>query len=84
MDLNERVNTIQQRDDFVGFVRALSVSLDDERSDWENCDLSSYLEALAAWVADMDGYYKNRGEAVPQQPTWKTLAQVLLAARVYE
>jgi hypothetical protein len=84
MDLNERVKTIQRRDDFVGFVRELSASLNLERADWENCDLPSYLDALAAWVDDMEGYYENRGEPVPQQPSWKTLAEVLLAARVYE
>jgi hypothetical protein len=32
----------------------------------------------------MEGYFKNRGEAVPEQPTWKTLAQILCAAKVYE
>jgi hypothetical protein len=32
----------------------------------------------------MDGYFKNRGEKVPDTPTWQTLAQMLLAARMYE
>jgi hypothetical protein len=39
---------------------------------------------MAAWVDDIDGYFRNRGEAVPVQPTWKTLGQILLAAKVYE
>ena len=84
MDLNQRIETIQERDDFVVFVRELLASLSREPSSWANCDLESYLDALGGWVQDMDGYYQNRGEAVPLQPTWKTVAQVLLAARVYE
>ena len=40
--------------------------------------------SLAAWAEDMDGYYLNAGGPVPEQPTWKTLADMLLAARIYE
>jgi hypothetical protein len=32
----------------------------------------------------MEGYYNNRGEAMPETPDWQTLGQMLLAARVYE
>ncbi|MGH2599621.1 MAG: DUF7660 family protein, partial [Dehalococcoidia bacterium] len=44
----------------------------------------SYLSAMAAWAEDMDGYYENRGDPVPKQPSWRTLGELLLAARVYE
>ncbi len=50
----------------------------------ENRDLGSFLNAMAGWVEDMDGYYQNRSESVPDQPTWKTVAEILLASRVYE
>ena len=36
--------------------------------EWENRDLPSYLEAIAAWVDDMDGYYRNLGEDSPTSP----------------
>ena len=47
-------------------------------------DLPAFLEAMAAWVEDMEGYYQNRGEELPDQPRWRTLGEILLAARVYE
>ena len=72
------------RKEFVDFVRALAEHCRQRPEEWENRDLPSYLEAMAAWVEDMDGYYQNRGEAAPEQPTWKTLEQILQAARVYE
>lgn len=81
---HEALEQIQGREDFVNFVRALLADHKSHPNAWENGDLTSYLEALAAWVADMDGYYKSKGESVPDQPTWKTLGQIMLAATVYE
>jgi hypothetical protein len=46
--------------------------------------LAGYLEALGAWVEDMNGYYQAKGGAIPLQPSWKMLGQILLAAKVYE
>jgi hypothetical protein len=83
-DLNQVLQRVQTRDDFAQFVRLLAAHLRQKPEEWENRDLSSYLEALSAWVEDMEGFYQNAGEAVPQQPTWKTLGQILFAAKVYE
>jgi hypothetical protein len=82
--LDELVEAIRSREDLVKFVRALCLSLKERPGEWENADLESYLEAIGAWVEDMNGYFKGRGEAVPEQPTWKTLGQILLSASVYE
>ena len=84
MDLNERVEMVRSRDDFSAFVQVLRRNLKERPDEWENGDLPSFLEALAAWIDDMDGYCQNRGEPVPEQPTWKTLGEILLAAKVYE
>jgi hypothetical protein len=84
MNLNKQVNTIDSREDFVSFVRSLLYNLKEEPDSWENCDIGSYLEAIAGWVEDMDGYYTNQGEPVPQQLNWKVLGQILLAAKFYE
>jgi len=82
--LDEQVDQIQTRKDFVAFVRALLKDLSDHPERWENNDLQSFLDALSAWVEDMDGYYLNRGEPMPKEPSWRVLAQMLLAAKIYE
>jgi hypothetical protein len=82
--LNEQVHAIRSRKDFIYFARALLRNLEESPDEWENVDLRSYLDALAAWVEDMDGYYQNRGESVPEQPNWMILGHILLAAKVYE
>jgi hypothetical protein len=46
--------------------------------------LNGYIEALGSWVAGSDGYYRNRGVAIPVTPTWKNVGEMLLAAKIYE
>jgi hypothetical protein len=84
VDLGASCQLIQSRQDFIIFLHALGARLHQKPQAWANGDRASYLEALTAWVEDREGYYRNRGEEVPEQPTWKTLGQILLAATVYE
>jgi hypothetical protein len=51
---------------------------------WENPTLDRYLEALAAWLTDLEGWYAHRQEPMPDQPDWSLVAQMLAAASVYE
>ncbi|MFL5244352.1 MAG: hypothetical protein ACJ8FY_19810 [Gemmataceae bacterium] len=82
--LHEMSKNLQTHNQFAAFVRHLTQSLHDHPEEWQNQDLPSYLEALAAWVDDMEGYYKSQGATLPLQPSWRTLAEIMLAARVYE
>jgi len=53
--------------------------------DWEHLDLHSYLGAIAAFLNDADGYYKNvKIDALADTPSWRLFANCMLAARVYE
>ena len=84
MMLHEQVEVIKTREDLVQFMTSMSRRLAEAPEEWTNKDLASFLEAMAAWTADMDGYYQNRGETPPEQPSWKTLADILMAATMYE
>ena len=84
MELREQAERIQTRDDLVTFLHHLVRDLHTCPERWENASLQAYLAAMAAWVQDMDGYYRNRGEGVPQHLTWKHVGEILLAARLYE
>jgi hypothetical protein len=66
------------------FARDLARSAESEGEEWENSDLASYLDGMSGWIEDMDGYFSNVGESIPEQPTWKLVAMILLAARSYE
>ena len=75
---------IKTREDFVSFVYELSKDSRENTEKWPNRDLGTYLDALAAWVEDMDGYYLNQGQPVPEKLEWKIVADMLIAAKFYE
>ncbi len=84
MNLAEQVKIVRTREDFIAFLTELCKDYRENGKSWENDNLGSFLEALAAWTADMDGYYVNKGKPVPKTPEWKTLAEMLVAAKFYE
>ena len=84
MTLDEHNKSIQSREDFVAFVKALTKDLRDNPQTWENRTLEQFIEAIAAWVEDLDGYYINQGKPVPKQPDWRVVSDILMAAKMYE
>jgi hypothetical protein len=84
MKLHERVGQIATKAELVEFVRALAEDLTANRERWENPTLDRYLDALAAWLEDSDGYYRNQGRPVPAEPSWRDVADMLMAASIYE
>ena len=85
MDIEDFAEQIKSKEDFEEFLRYLLQDLATSREQWSNVTLEQFLDGLYGIAHDMQGYYGNRGETVDlDQPTWKTLADLLLAARVYE
>jgi hypothetical protein len=77
-------SSINTRRDLVDFLTTLRQDLRDNRGGWENDTLESYLEAFQAVLSDWEGRFVNRGEPVPQDPTWRLLGEMLVAATIYE
>jgi hypothetical protein len=75
---------VNSRADLAAFVRALIRSHTKEGRVWENADLASFLEALAAWIGDADGWYSNAGRDLPASGDWSFVARALQAATSYE
>lgn len=84
MDQLDDVNFIKNKADFVRFVKMLADDLKNNPERWSNMTLPVFLEAIAGWVEDMDGYYTNKGLSVPSNVDWKVFAEILSAAKVYE
>jgi hypothetical protein len=84
MKIHEYVSQVGNKADLVEFVRALANDLTTNREEWENPTLEMYLVALASWLEDSDGYYRNQGRPVPVDPSWRDVAEMLMAARIYE
>jgi hypothetical protein len=84
MNINDPTDAIYSREDFVAFVRSLARNFQDNPDEWENINIWSYLDALAAWTEDMDGLFHNTGQPLPTNIDWKLIARLLLAAKIYE
>ena len=75
-------------DDFIAFVGALAGHFEAEREgdDWQHWYIGDYLDAMAHWLrADhpqMPG--ETLSEIYREAPTWRGVANILDAARVYE
>lgn len=78
-------NAIASRADMAKFIEALRQDLTDDPTSWENRTLPDFLEAMAAYVADLDGFYRNNlPGADAEQATWRAFAHILAGASVYE
>ena len=53
-------------------------------TEWENPTLERFLDALAASLEALPGLYANRGEPLPDPPTWKVFTEALVMTSGYE
>ena len=71
---------VESKDELIALLE--SMARDARVSTWENETLPEYLEALAAWLNDADGYYQGR--RATDVASWRVFGDALQAARVYE
>jgi hypothetical protein len=84
MELHEQVETIDSRASLIEFIEALRKDLQANPNEWENHTLDRFLSALASWIDDSEAYYLNQGRPIPSSPSWKNVAEMLIAAKTYE
>lgn len=85
MDLEGEVNRVFTRHDLAEFVQRMASASDSpEAEEWENGTLPRFLDGLAAWIGSMDGYFRNQGLESPDQPSWRLVGDMLVAATLYE
>jgi hypothetical protein len=83
-DFSNIVTKISTKGDFIKFLEVFLEDLKSNSNEWENTSLSSYIEAMAAWTDDMEGYYTNNNLEIPDNINWKVFANILVAAAIYE
>jgi len=79
--ISELLPGVRTRHDLATFVLALREDLLSNGSEWENPSLERFLEAFSAWCLDMPS--SSSGQP-PEQPNWNLIAQMLVAAAMYE
>jgi len=84
MKLHEKIESIQTKEDLAKFIGSLRIDLNTQQDSWENPTLDGFLEAMEAWILAMDSWAKNRDMPRVENPSWKTIANILYAAKIYE
>lgn len=80
---------IEDRQSFIAFLELLRTDLNANPDQWANKTLDNFLEAMGRYTEDIQGYYdhhqKETGEHVNDDiPSWRTFANILVGARIYE
>lgn len=52
--------------------------------EWENHEIDTYLHTLARYAEALPNLYANRGEELPDPPTWAMIATLINGASGYE
>jgi hypothetical protein len=84
MELHEMIEKIKTKEELADFVEKLRMSLNVAPVEWENPSLERFLEAMEAWIREIDRCAKNMSDKDISNPSWSTFAKILYAAKVYE
>jgi hypothetical protein len=80
----ESLVRVHDHDDVARVIEQMRTDLLEHPAEWENNTLARYLEALAAVLEALPALYTNRGEPLPEAPTWRMVAEALVWATGYE
>jgi len=73
---------IESKKELIGLIQRLRT---EDSSKRENLSTPSFLEALAAWLENADGFYQNvKLETSAEKASWQLFADALQAATIYE
>jgi len=76
---------IETKSDSICFLKKYYRDFKENGDKWENISLENFLKSLVTYTEDIDGYYANinKNELIGKA-TWRTFADILSGAAVYE
>ncbi|MEU3597663.1 hypothetical protein ABZ714_02840 [Streptomyces sp. NPDC006798] len=83
-NLDPDTSSVQSREDLSRFLLELAERVDAGSFPNENESSAAYTRAAGYWVRSMKGFFLNRGEEVPGDPSWEMIAMIFSAAFTYE
>ena len=82
--MNEILKNIKTKKDFIDFINILFNDINENPEEWEDKSVNSYLESMQSWVENMEGYYNNTKQEIPQDINWNFIATLLYVGKIYE
>lgn len=78
----EQINSIQDKNDFISFVRKLSFDFNEHNEEWETTSIPDFLEQMASWIEDYSESPANDIEW--DKPDFQMFAKILYMGKIYE
>jgi hypothetical protein len=75
---------VRSRRELAEFLEDLHRRVRESPQSIPNFKLADFLSGAAGWVDDLEGYFQNVSQPVPEQPTWSLIASIFAAAAIYE
>jgi hypothetical protein len=76
---------VNDRQSFIHFLHEFRNNYLLDREQWENKTLDQFLEALASYAEDIQGYYDNVMPSMNADiPSWRVFADMMMGASMYE
>jgi hypothetical protein len=80
--LNDR--EVKTKEDFIRFLHELAKNHKDAQDEWKNKRLDGYLASMAQWVKERESNYEANNLQEPADINWGFMANMFLAAKIYE
>ena len=77
MEYVKLLGNIKNKKDFLQFMELFGKNI-------ENISIQEYLESVSSWVEDMEGYYKNTNQEIPNNINWDFIATLFYVGNIYE
>lgn len=78
----DRLNNVRDKASFIAFLRELAKDYENSPDEWENGDIPSFLEAIAAWTEDFSESPMNDTDR--NSIDYYSLARMLYMGKLYE
>lgn len=76
---------VSDRQSFIFFLESFHQDLLINKEKWTNNTLEDFLEALARYVDEIQGFYDNTGQKLNADiASWKLFSDVMQGAKIYE
>jgi hypothetical protein len=88
--LYEIINDIQTQSELVSFIRTLGDDYKKNKDSWENITIDAYLDAIAAWIDDInklsnqENKFLNANFTLSNINSLKTIALIFYVGKKYE
>lgn len=78
----ELINQIQDKNDFIKFLKRLSLDYKEHNEEWENLSVPEFLEQIISWIED---YSESPASDIEwDKPDYQMFAKMLYMGKIYE